>query len=406
MANVYKIGSNIIRLGGGGGVWRPPTGGGGDLVHGQAAQATGSGFGSRVNDYLLFDDDSQSTIAAAGFANPYPNASGSGYNMAYRTPAALGRGVSLPHARRSKYMCGAHYNSTGASNGSNSGYDVKFDFDWNRSMGRKWFISTLFRFDPSWVINLDGFGGVGDNNTKYFYINTDAGFAAEPGIYVAYNNIEFTSPNDNGMASIWNTQGVTNYWSSPDNNGNNNFWNYAYSSPNSNPCNGWRRRTIWWKEASDTTGYYYETLDNRQTSAQFKFPAGSGNLLSSILRNKLILAYEGKTDNLAGATDHSFSFGGYGRSYGNTGADTAAQNNFRYNCDTFIQGGDFSRVELHDQSSYSGSTITVPQKVTGWSGTVVDYSCWGGELTNGPVYESVFDGNNVLVQTTARTLSG
>lgn len=354
----------------------------GDLTHGASATVS-SGFSGLVTP-LWWDPGTpgSDTMDDVGYVYPYPNASGGDYDMAYRTPAEDPAAVALPHSSMTHYMSGAHYPGTGA----NTGYDVIFGVDYTYQEDSVYYISWLTRNAPGWTANI---GTPNDNNYKYFYLNDGAGFAEQYGIHLQFSS--GMAPNQNGYGS-WNNQGAGSF-SNPDNNGNNAFWNGMPSGANLE--DGWRRHEVWFRSDSQSTGYLYEVINNAASSEFNKDPSGTGNKLSSIVRGKLIVAYEGVTETpgtAVGNPARSMSFGGYGRNF-----STA---NRRYFANPYIQRG-YGRVVLGNHATYSSATILVPQPAT----SSTTYTVYKGQLSSGTVYEYAFDSTNALVQTTARTMT-
>lgn len=78
-----------------------------------------------------------------------------------------------------------------------------------------------------------------------------------------------------------------------------------------------------------------------------------------------------------------------------------------YYLDELLVQKGWARVCLGAQSTYSASDAAntlVPQRVTSWSGTSIDYTVFKGALNSGTVYEFVIDETNTVVKTTQRTL--
>lgn len=102
--------------------WAAPSVSGvsGTITHGNTITISGSGFGSKGSAAPVVWDDCSGTDPYAKWDINYNSGSSASYVGGYRTPAALGRGVSLPHSRATKYFCGAHYPG-GAQSGSNVG---------------------------------------------------------------------------------------------------------------------------------------------------------------------------------------------------------------------------------------------------------------------------------------------
>ena len=82
-------------------------GGGGGLTHGSNYTITGTGFGTKATQAApVVWDDCSGTNPLSLYDLGYPVYSGNTtYGINYR---ALQRGVAMPHAHVSKYLCGAH----------------------------------------------------------------------------------------------------------------------------------------------------------------------------------------------------------------------------------------------------------------------------------------------------------
>jgi hypothetical protein len=73
-------------------------------------------------------------------------------------------------------------------------------------------------------------------------------------------------------------------------------------------------------------------------------------------------------------------------------------------CDELFAQYNWARVELGNNATYASATMRVPQRVTSWSSTSVNYEVFKGALSSGTVYEYVIDDSNSVIQTTARTM--
>lgn len=72
--------------------------------------------------------------------------------------------------------------------------------------------------------------------------------------------------------------------------------------------------------------------------------------------------------------------------------------------DELLLQHNWSRVVLCNASTYSSSTIRVPQRVTSWADTAIAYNVFKAALSTGTVYEMVIDNSDAVVKTTQRTL--
>lgn len=151
----------------------------GIITHGNTITISGSGFGSKSTAAPAVWDDCSGTNVLDTWDGNYNSGCEAGYIGAYRTPAALGRGVATAHSRASKYFCGAHYPGGGGTTGSNVGI-------WkNRSVSLPAYTYACWyeRIDPNWNWNLDtgsdqykmyswGIGDwpYGDGTSQYWYM--------------------------------------------------------------------------------------------------------------------------------------------------------------------------------------------------------------------------------------------
>lgn len=72
--------------------------------------------------------------------------------------------------------------------------------------------------------------------------------------------------------------------------------------------------------------------------------------------------------------------------------------------DELLLQHNWSRVVLCNASTYASSTVRVPQRVTSWGATAINYTVFKAGLSSGTVYEVVIDDTDTVVQTTTRTL--
>ena len=94
----------------------------GTWSHKGTVTITGSGFGTKAAPAPVIWDDASGTDVAATWDGAWPNCSrNSAHNLAYRTPAEVGRNIPLPHTHLTRYIAGAHY---GPSPGPQCGYSV------------------------------------------------------------------------------------------------------------------------------------------------------------------------------------------------------------------------------------------------------------------------------------------
>lgn len=120
----------------------------GSITHNSSVIITGTGFGSKSAPApLIWDNcsgDDPLDLWSNGCPTTFHGETTEAYNLKYRTPAQLGRGVSLPHPHITKYLCGCHYSSVG------DGSDVII---WKHNAVSNpcyTFISWYRRLDPNW----------------------------------------------------------------------------------------------------------------------------------------------------------------------------------------------------------------------------------------------------------------
>lgn len=123
----------------------------GTITDGQSITISGSGFGSKSTAAPTLWDDCSGTDPLDLWTCGSPmtcheaDENNATYNINYRTPAAVGRGVALPHSHITKYLCGAHYYSVG------DGANVVIWKTVEVSPPCYTYVSWYRRIDPNWV---------------------------------------------------------------------------------------------------------------------------------------------------------------------------------------------------------------------------------------------------------------
>ncbi len=324
----------------------------GTWSHKATVTLTGSGFGAKGAAAPVVWDDASGTDVAAKWNGAWPNCSGNGtHNLAYRTPAQVGRNVPLPHSRITRYIAGAHYSPTP---GAHCGYSViLWKTRTTTSFPSYSYISWYQRVDDSWR-----FGG--DDNFKTFAYSEGSGPYNLPNNWYAEYNPRPTS-RTSGAAYHLNddaTRTATQSLQSPDQNGHSWWWNGAI-----NPMSGaWTKVEMELKYTNLTDGYI-KLWEN----------------------GVLKIDYRGPTDRLRGSS-RTEGIGGYARNYPYT-------TNWRYFADVYL---DYSRarVVLGNAPTFAASTLREVQVPTSWSATSIAVTANLGALATGTTaYLYVVDPN-------------
>jgi hypothetical protein len=173
--------------------------------NGSTITIKGVGFGTKSNAAPLVWDDCSGTTITTKWSGGWPSTGTSSNLIRYTTPAALGRGVTLPHSNITKYITGAHYNGSD----SNAGYNVMV---WKTLPAMSYpttiYGSAYYRVDPNWPRSSTA--GVDDNMKLFDYSNGSEPYTmnteSDSNWYVDYGqsgtSIDYPSPwyetNDDG----------------------------------------------------------------------------------------------------------------------------------------------------------------------------------------------------------------
>lgn len=340
--------------------------GGGDLVHGAAFTVTGSGFGSKAGHDLTWDDCSHGDPITDRWDGYWPSAAASAFNMDYRTPAALGRGVSTPHSNVTAYLCGCH-----RAIGSNLGQNVAIWKNYTRTLLHYSYWHWYERIDPNWSY---GIGDPNDGNYKIYGYSVGGSIYELPDCWYlaadASSNYptadtclaDFCNASQTSHAVIGNDDSVPagtgmSYYGYPGSNPPvGGVLGYSFPSPQQN----WVRREllIRWDNAAGGTGDIRFWTNN---TAGVLDVAG------------------GHTDGLPG-TARSEGIGGYARDYG-------ATTNYRYYSDVLCdRGPNPGRFYATNHATYASATIREPQPWITFSDTSCSLLCNKGQLSSGTVH--------------------
>jgi len=287
---------------------------GGTLSHGQTWTITGSGFGTKSPAAPIVWDNCS---GASPWDGAWPSV-GTTYNTDYRTEQ---RSIPMPHARTTKYLCGAH----GNSNGADDGYNVMFWKNRTISLPDTSFWSWRQRYDDAWTFGL---GDPADDNLKMFdYSNGTEPYDLPNNWYTEWN----ARPTSNSSSCSYHWEDDNSSLEDPDQNGHNSFWDSAI-----NPMSG-----VWTQ---------IEHLLELTTET-------NGNIV--VLENGVTkMNYLGITDLMAG-TSRTLAIGGYARAQGNA-------NNWRYFTDLYVDTT-LARVQILN----AAGTVREMQIPTAWSDTSI-----------------------------------
>jgi hypothetical protein len=306
----------------------------GSITHGQSFTVSGSGFGTKSSNSLVWDNCSHGQAITSRWSSYWPDASGASLNLGYRAPQ---RSVALPHSNVTAYLCGAHSPGTGF----NAGYNVAFWRSYTRPSFPYWTCWSWYeRLDPAW-----NFGG--DNNLKWYGFSTGGSIYELPNNwYIEFENSTFTSTSVQGFWHTNDDAGTTGLGAGGTLYG---------SSGQPNPCAQWVKKEIVIQWNSANTGRLLGWANNSQ-----KFN------------------YTGKTDGYSG-TARSDGIGGYARNQ--------TSNNWRYFADIYNDRGTSpGRFYLTNNATYTSSTINEIQPWTTWADGSVSLTCNKGSLPSGTVH--------------------
>lgn len=311
------------------------------IAHGQVFTVTGSGFGSKSSNSLIWDNCSHGQSISTRWNGMWPTTAGTGSNMNYRTPAALGRGVATPHSNVTAYACGCHLKVNDTDGGNN----VALWRTFNKAAFPFWVVYSYYeRVDPAFDQQNS------DNNFKWF------GYGAGGSIYPLPNNwyIEYYDPwldstnNPLGTHSFDDTSGAG-------------FQAHAsiyggIKQPNPKPA--WIKKDV--------------VVKLTDISGQGALFTRANNV---VMMNQATLGY---TDKYAG-TQRSVGIGGYARGRG--------ANNWRYFADIYSDlGPNPGRFYLTNNATFNSATIAEPQPWTSWADDQVTLTCNKGQLPSGTVH--------------------
>ncbi len=309
----------------------------GTFSHKNTVTVSGSGFGTKTTPAPVVWDDAAGTDLSTLWSGWWPTAGTASYRMTYSTPI---RGVTPPHSHVTKYLTGAH----GDSSGSNAGWNVAVWKDFTKSDGQVLYWSWYHRVDPAWVFGL---GSPNDANFKTF------GYSAQGSIYEMPNNwysgyqpSNFVSTSATMCVGTNDDSSAT--FQSPDLNGHNAFWWDCVA--NANPATGWVKSEMEFRIS--TTNGYIKQWEN----------------------GTLVVNYAGPTDKYPG-TARSVGIGGYHRGYGNA-------NNRRYFGDVYFDTTP-ARIILGNANTLAASTIREVQIPTAWTANSISFSVNLGKFTTG-----------------------
>jgi hypothetical protein len=313
----------------------------GTWSHKGTVTIAGSGFGSKPAAAPILWDDASGLDVSTKWDGAWPDCAGnSGYNVAYRTPAQVGRNVLLPHGHITKYISGAHYGPAPAADCS---YNViLFKTRTVTSFPAYSYWSWYQRVDDRWR-----FGG--DDNFKTFAYSEGSGpYNLPNNWYVEYN----ARPTSRSSSAAYHlnddaTGSRAQSLQTPDQNGHSWWWAGAV-----NPMAGaWTKVEMELKYTNRADGYI-QLWEN----------------------GVLKVDYRGPTDRLAGST-RTEGIGGYARNYPHTA-------NWRYFADVYL---DYSRarVMLGDAPTLEASTVREVQVPTNWSNTSITISANLGKFASG-----------------------
>lgn len=301
--------------------------------------------------------------------------------MDYRTPAAVGRGVTTAHSRVSKYLCANAAGTTGAGTGSASMMWKTY----TKSDGMTLYASWYERADPNWI--HDTF----DRNFKYWAISEGAYYGGDYA-YFDYQGNTFGSTfgctmNDdsvsNGGGLFFHGPG-----SATDNCGQD--WNFMEGSVNGkNFLTAAIKREVVCKVSS--------------SAGTCESPGGWWRLLLNgvaFARDDSRM-FAGRTDG-APDTTRAWGFGGYNRAYGAEIGSEDAANNWRYFNDLYFDMTCIRLVATNDASYASNygvsnsERIVEPQIPSAWSTGSITFNVNLGKLVaDTTAYLFVHDGSDV-----------
>ena len=321
------------------------SGASGTWTHKGSVTVSGLGFGTKPTAAPLVWDDASGTDIRNNWNGAWPDCAGNAtYNLNYKTPLQVGRGVELPHSRITKYIAGAHNPGTGF----NCGYNVMFFKNRTITLPSYSYLTWYERTDGGWRFGDD------DNFKTFAYASGTTPYEPDANWYIEYN----PRPTSTTSGATWHINDVSGSMQTPDQNGNSWWWGAAI-----NPMSGtWQKIELEIKHTNLTDGYI------RQWE-------------NGVLK----INYAGATDKMAG-TMRTFGIGGYARMYGFT-------SNWRYFADVYFDSTR-ARVILGNAATLAASTIREVQIPTAWSNTSITLAANLGKFPDGQtVYLYVVDAN-------------
>lgn len=366
---ISTSGLQMVPAGGGGG--------GGNLTSGQPFTATGSGFGVKTNNALIWDDCTGSNITtkwSGAFTlslNP----------TAYRTPAQTPYGVGLPTPLNTQYICGNHDGAGG------NAQDVGF-YNYRNFVEGSWSVWDFdARLNPSWTF---GIGSPTDNNFKSYGIagghqdiyGDDYGNGTAGHVYDGSTN----PPDD--LNSLTADYGIgfnddsggsfTNMYSNRSSQYH--FWPGSGTKTVFNSWSKWTRVTKW--SATNGNGYITIQIDYGQTADYYRTPTRGGGTGTPGSGGSGAQVFYTDALNDATGTLRTEGLGGYTRNY-------PAATNWRYWCNIYFDFGlNPGRFYLCNNSTFSSATIRQiqPWNSGQWTDTSVGMTCFKGNLSAGTVF--------------------
>lgn len=328
--------------------------GSGALVHGETFAVTGSDFGAKTGHDHRWDDASGNAPTDI-WSYAWPYQASSSQNIGYRTPAALGRGVALPHNNITKYLCGCH-----AVDQLFGGRNVLLGVDFTRAnnLYSRW--EWYCRLDPNWTLVSQA------DNHKFYGIAQGSGSPYSGGSDGQQNwYLEFRGGSDFPNDFQWHVNddasGVgIDKW------GN---LSGAYGNDQADPRAQWVKRSILMRWHSSS----------------------SGGLLYAEADYQVMFNDVRKTDGYAG-TARSEAIEGY--------SGGPHPNNWRYMADIYYdRGTNDAALYLTNHATWSSATIKEIQPWSSWSDSSITAICNKGKLSSGTVHvhlRSIVNGNQYL----------
>lgn len=341
----------------------------GTLTHGASVTVNGSGFGARTGVTQVWDN-CEGTNPLDLWTQVQPVGQGGLLDLTYRTPAALGRGVALPHSRGTKYICGCHRTT---ANEFNQVWLVHQVTTPPYPYYSRWVY--YYRVDPNWQSCGVAACDPSDNNFKVFvagynlltqcfmYINPDPNEflgAGSTGVQHNLHDVDLDPPEDVLGWQVGNDSGGSVIVGTP----HSTIDNSVYSNAIINPATAWVKveQEIRWDR--NVTGYI-KMWEN----------------------STLILHATGPTDTNTNAAfpTRQESWQAYARA--------RHADNYRYGKDIYHAIGQhaLARVELASGSTYATRGVTEPQPISSWGSGAIGITLNLGAITAGTRYFYVTD---------------